>query len=421
MAAYDNILSSILDLQHEDARMHQRVGSGPVDAKSMLPPPPHISMPQEDQSSDPSVRVRDRSDSEDEPLPKRRSRSHSNSNRTESDSESAAPSLIKSPTPSVAENDTSADESSSSSSSSGSRRRVPQLAPPQRQDFPVLDGIEAFKSLDAMSFIPRVPADYPKSDISNGVLVVPRFQPMMLVGCKRTLILGMPGGGKSHTLLWLVYELREFYGAFVAVNPSENSNQLYSSCLPNIYCHNVFDSKLCNRIVNRQSMAVGELHNPMTLFIMDDCTEAQATLACPAMRIMWLRGRHIGAAVIAASQYTVQLPTFCRSSVSYVVLTLCNSGRDMKTIYNDWASAIFPTYASFHSAYTTITKSSPYTHMVLMLNSASTPTSECVFYLRAPSNIPSQFEVGHPQYRSSALQRTDPDKVDVIPFMQHYT
>jgi hypothetical protein len=215
--------------------------------------------------------------------------------------------------------------------------------------------------------------------------------------------------------------MRNFYGAFVAINPSENSNQLYSSCLPNVYCHNIFDSKLCNRIVNRQSMAVGTMHNPTTLLIMDDCVGSRPVLSCPAMQIMWLRGRHIGCAIIAASQYTVQLPPFCRSSVSYVILTLCNNGRDRKAVYDMWASAIFPTYNSFYTTYTKITNSAPYTHMVLALNNASIPPSECVFYLRAPSRMPETFDVGHPQYREWATSRSDATKTNVIPFMQHFT
>lgn len=183
---------------------------------------------------------------------------------------------------------------------------------PSRQKIKTCDlvGIEAFKSLDAVTPLPTPMLNIPPSSFQNGRLVVRKFRSSMLAGLKRTIILGAPGGGKSHTMRHFMYRLRKFYASVLVINPSETSNMMYSQCIPSLYVHNIFDTKICNRLINRQSMAVStSVKNPTSLFILDDCTENIATLCSAGMRILWLRGRHLGNA-IGTREMPQQLPVF---------------------------------------------------------------------------------------------------------------
>lgn len=175
------------------------------------------------------------------------------------------------------------------------KTEIVKITRPQKKD---LVGIEAFKYVDAITPIPTPMSNIPPSSFGNNRLVVRKFRSSMLAGLKRTIILGAPGGGKSHTLRHFMYRLRKFYASVLVINPSESSNMMYSHCIPSLYVHNIFDTKICNRLINRQSMAVASsVKNPTALFILDDCTENIATLCSPGMRILWLRGRHLGNAM----------------------------------------------------------------------------------------------------------------------------
>jgi hypothetical protein len=284
-----------------------------------------------------------------------------------------------------------------------------------------LNSIDDFKSVDAESLKPYPIMGTPRSSLKEGNLYIRKLRSRMLVGLKRTLIIGAPGGGKSYTLRSILYKMRKFYGAVMAINPSESSNQWYSGMIPALHVHNVWDYKLLNKFVNRQSMAVSTaIHNPAALLVFDDVTEGQNMLINPAMRTLWLRGRHLGAAILAARQYTTQLPTFCRSSVSYVIITSMGAARDRKQVYDQWANGLFATYAEFDAVYSRVSESKKYTHLVLRLNDTHLPPEECIYYFRACTDIPEQFRVGHPQTWQHCERRIDTAKLNTVPILTDF-
>ncbi len=135
--------------------------------------------------------------------------------------------------------------------------------------------------------------------------------------------------GKSQLLRYLVSENKPEFEKIFVISPTEEINKFYTSTgLVEPNC--VFDSwsedwaeKLISKMtrINKDKPA-DERKN--VLLILDDCMADTQFAYSPALKKIYLRGRHINIACIATCQYLYNLPPICRNNCDFCLVGQMN-------------------------------------------------------------------------------------------------
>ena len=197
-------------------------------------------------------------------------------------------------------------------------------------------------------------------------------------------LIGKRNSGKSVLLKYIVNsEYNKFSKVFV-ISPTECVNNFYKSLVPSNCIFNEWDEEWGNKLINNMSQInAGKSKNEMkyVLLILDDCIVDTNFSNSPALKKVFVRGRHTGVNCIFTTQYLYAVPPIVRSNCDYVVCGQINR-QSIQILADEYLSGDLER-KDFISLYNRATRD--YSFLVINCNSVkSDDPNEIYGILKAP-------------------------------------
>jgi hypothetical protein len=174
---------------------------------------------------------------------------------------------------------------------------------------------------------------------------------------KFSMIFGARECGKSTFLDYFLWRLRHRVHTCVVICPSEASNGFYARRLPNCLIHPRVNDELFTRIKTRNERLKTSLagngqlppgcKSPEVMVIADDVIQDQKALKSEAFREAIFVGRHFKEGMILLSQSVRGVEKKIRDQLDYCFFQRYEKETDIRTIYDEYGSAVYPDYDMF--------------------------------------------------------------------------
>jgi hypothetical protein len=139
---------------------------------------------------------------------------------------------------------------------------------------------------------------------------------------KTVLCTAKRNSGKSVLIRWIVQaELHHFRKVYL-ICPTESVNSFYSSFIDKDCIFDEWNEKWIEQLIDKMTTEnTGKKGNNLTnvLLILDDCVGSLNFHQSPTLKRLFARGRHIGVAIIVASQHITAVPPLIRSNSDIVL------------------------------------------------------------------------------------------------------
>jgi len=133
-------------------------------------------------------------------------------------------------------------------------------------------------------------------------------------------VLGRRRSGKSTVLKEMLFHLRRQVDAVVAFCPTIDSQTFFKKIFPDVVVHDHYDERILNQLWDFQEARMQKkLPMQRILIVLDDCMEDKKLLTSRLMRRLHLNGRHLQFFFINIVQYMMDVPTYIRNNVEYVL------------------------------------------------------------------------------------------------------
>ena len=133
--------------------------------------------------------------------------------------------------------------------------------------------------------------------------------------------------GKSVLLKQLVEQQQDELHKIYVVCPTESINRFYRTLVPSSCIFDEWSEQWANALIEKmtkinQDTPANERKN--ILLILDDVMADTNFANSPALKKIYLRGRHCGIGVIATCQYLYNLPPVCRNNCDWCIVGQMN-------------------------------------------------------------------------------------------------
>lgn len=144
---------------------------------------------------------------------------------------------------------------------------------------------------------------------------------------KTVSLVAKRGSGKSVLLKYLVDQSKDKFAKIFVVCPTETVNSFYSSIVEENCIFDQWNEQWADDLIRKMTdansgKAKGEKKN--VLVILDDVMSDTNFHQSPALKKLYMRGRHINIGVIATCQYLHNLPPVCRNNADWCIVGQMN-------------------------------------------------------------------------------------------------
>jgi hypothetical protein len=223
------------------------------------------------------------------------------------------------------------------------------------------------------------------------------------------VMIGKRDTGKSFLIRDLLYYHQDIPVGTV-ISGTESGNGFYGKMVPKLFIHDVYESVLIEKVLQRQKLALKQYkHNmetykkssldPRTFVILDDCLYDDKWSRDKLMRCIFLNGRHWKIMLILSMQYPLGIPPLLRSNIDYVFILRENILSNRKRIWENYAG-MFPTFESFCSVMDQTTEN--FECLVIHNGSKSNKIQDQIFWYKAESRP--DFKLGSKQFWEMSAQ-----------------
>ena len=205
-------------------------------------------------------------------------------------------------------------------------------------------------------------------------------------GGSKIVVIGKPGTGKTTLLTSLLYQKRHIFPIGLVISGTEDSNGHYKKIFPDTFVYNKYDEGVLENFVRRQKLAKQHLENPWAVVLLDDCTDDPKVFNKPFQQGMYKNGRHWKMLYILSLQYGMDIRPVIRTNIDGVFILREPNMRNRRVLWENYASCI-PDFGDFCQILDQITDD--YTALYINNATQSNRLEDCIFWYRAPPNIPS--------------------------------
>lgn len=202
--------------------------------------------------------------------------------------------------------------------------------------------------------------------------------------------------GKSTLIASLIYAKKHIIPVGVFMNGSEDLNHFYKGFVPSSFVFNDYDPERVAELVRRQKIAKEYLPNPWAVLLLDDCTDDPKIFSTPLQQGLFKRGRQMKLWYILSLQYAMDVKPVIRTNVDGVFILREPILKNRRALWENYAS-IIPDFDIFCELMDQVTgdHTALYIHQMTQTNT----WTDCVFWYRAPEQLPKGFMFGSEDYK----------------------
>jgi len=208
--------------------------------------------------------------------------------------------------------------------------------------------------------------------------------------------------GKGQCLADLLYHKRHIPMGILMSSTEEATGFFQKTCgIPDTYIYGDWQPGVIDTIIAKQKKLSkhGKMRN--IFIVLDDLAFNKALFLSKQMRELMFNGRHYGIMLVITAQYLMDLPTYFRSNVDYVITTRTPGIQDRERLYKNFFGVV-PSFNMFQSIMDSTTED----YHVLMVDntSQSNALEDNIFWYKAPLRGPNlrNFKIGCPAYHQYA-------------------
>lgn len=152
------------------------------------------------------------------------------------------------------------------------------------------------------------------------------MEPINLVNHTTSLV-AKRNSGKSVLLKYLVDCQKHEFDKIFVICPTETINHFYGSIVPSSCIMDEWNEAWAEELIQRMTKVnagVPAERRKNILLILDDVMADTNFAASPALKKIYLRGRHCGIGIIATCQYLYNLPPVCRNNCDHCIVGQMN-------------------------------------------------------------------------------------------------
>ena len=225
-------------------------------------------------------------------------------------------------------------------------------------------------------------------------LKIKRFNPQELKPDRICLFVGKRGTGKSTLLRDIMYHMRTYIDVPTAMTPTEDSAEMFESCMPASCVHRDFHEATVDRIIDCQRKAAKKKKEPKhILLVLDDMGFDKKVLKGKNMRDLFMNGRHYSVTLCLTLQYCVDMGPDLRSQIDYCFCLrepiISNRLKLWKYFFGG-----FSQFQDFASVFDTCTSNNEC--LVIDNTIKSNNLADFIYYYKADIGIPA-YRLGMPQ------------------------
>lgn len=204
---------------------------------------------------------------------------------------------------------------------------------------------------------------------------------------KFCIILGSRDCGKSNTLYYMLYRMRELLHTCVFFCSSESSDSVMEGMIPDCFIYPQIDTECLMRIRNRferihttfkkKQKMPQNCKTADVLILFDDVLHDKKGLNSEEFERAILSGRHDGEGMWGLIQYAPKFPKEKRHQIDYLFLQQFKTDGELEYIYKEFASAVVPNYEEFKALMNIYTRN----YGTLVLKMKGDPPN--IWYMRA--------------------------------------
>ena len=144
---------------------------------------------------------------------------------------------------------------------------------------------------------------------------------------KTTSLVAKRGSGKSVLLKYLVDLCKSKFAKIYVVCPTEEVNSFYGSMVEKNCIFDSWNEEWAEQLIKtmtKENAGTSKADKKNVLVILDDVMSDTNFHQSPALKKLYMRGRHINIGVIATCQYLHNLPPVCRNNADWCIVGQMN-------------------------------------------------------------------------------------------------
>ena len=147
-----------------------------------------------------------------------------------------------------------------------------------------------------------------------------------IINCTTSLV-AKRNSGKSVLLKFLVESQKSSFSKIFVVCPTESINSFYKSLVDSSCIFDEWNEEWADELIKKMTKINADTDakdRKNILLILDDVMADTNFANSPALKKIYLRGRHCGIGVIATCQYLYNLPPVCRNNCDWCIVGQMN-------------------------------------------------------------------------------------------------
>ena len=217
--------------------------------------------------------------------------------------------------------------------------------------------------------------------------------------------------GKTTLITSLLYAKKHIFPVGMVMSGTEDSNGHYRKIFPSTFVYNKLNENQVENFVKRQKIAKKHLPNPWGVLLLDDCTDDPKLFNKPLFQGLYKNGRHWKMWYILSLQYCMDIKPVIRTNIDGTFILREPSLKNRRALWENYAG-IIPDFSSFCEIMDQITDD--YTALYIHNATQSNRLEDCVFWYKAPKNMPNGFKMGCSDFWTFHNERYDQNYVDPI-------